>query len=505
MGSGPLAAPAESPGLLRVGSWRRLADGPGKRGLAAGADPRRPPALPDGHGHRGHHESDDRWDARVSGHGLGRQAGQVLPATGRRQIPPRTSRSRIRRDDRDDRGLCGGDFPQGRRLSQAGGGRADGAMVPAAVRRMKLAGYATVEGTRRYRDRLVAAGAAHAGHFREGLGGMALSTIGIGRYLGKHDDATDELYQSAIQQAVKTGCNVIESAINYRCQRSERTIGRALAELIKDGTCRRDEVLIATKGGFIPYDGAPPRDGYAYVQKTFITPGLFNSSDVVADCHCMTPTYLRNQIDTSLANLGLACLDVYYLHNPEIQLEQVTRDEFMKRMRAAIEALEAAVAQGKLRVYGTATWEGYRVSPKARGHLSLEALVRLGGGGGGEGPHLHAIQMPANIGMPEALAAKTQSFNGATVPLLVAAKALDIYVMISAPILQGRLARGLPADLHQALGEGTDAQRALQFVRSTPGIGTALVGMKQADHVRENLTLARLAPLSPDQIAKVFA
>src|SRR2546425_978581 len=370
-------------------------------------------------------------------------------------------------------------------------------MVPAAVRRMKLAGYATVEGTRRYRDRLVAAGAAHAGHFREGLGGLALSTIGLGTYLGRHDDATGELCKSAIKQAVKAGCNVIDSAINYRCQRSERTIGQALAELIKDGTCRRDEVLIATKGGFIPYDGAPPRDGYAYVQKTFIMPGIFSSSDVVADCHCMTSTYLRHQIDSSLANFGLACLDVYYLHNPEIQLEQVSRDEFMARMRTAFETLEAAVAQGKLRVYGTATWDGYRVSPKARGHLSLEALVRLAEEVGGTDHHFRVIQLPYSLGMPEALTWQTQSFNGVTVSLLEAAKALNMYVMVSAPMLQGKLARGPPADLHQALGEGTHAQRALQFVRSTPGLGTALVGVKQADHVRGKLAPAPLVPGLP--------
>src|SRR5205807_9596681 len=120
-------------------------------------------------------------------------------------------------------------------------------------------------------------------------------------------------------------------------------------------------------------------------------------------CHCMTPTYLRHQIDTSLANLGLACLDVYYLHNPEIQLEQVTRDEFMKRLRAAFEALEAAVAQGKLRVYGTATWEEYRVLPKARGHLSLEALVRLAEEVGGEDHHFQVITLPLNLGMLESI------------------------------------------------------------------------------------------------------
>src|SRR3989449_2787553 len=67
---------------------------------------------------------------------------------------------------------------------------------------MKLAGYATPEGTRRYRDRLVAAGAAHERHFREGLGGLTLSTIGLGAYLGKHDGATDALYRAAGKQAV---------------------------------------------------------------------------------------------------------------------------------------------------------------------------------------------------------------------------------------------------------------------------------------------------------------
>lgn len=368
---------------------------------------------------------------------------------------------------------------------------------------MKLDGFATADGTRRYRDRLIGSGVARKDHFRDGLGGLALSSIGLGTYLGKHDEATDALYRVAIRQAVEAGCNVIDSAINYRCQRSERAIGQVLAEMIRAGTCRRDEVLVATKGGFIPYDGAPPRDGYAYVQKTFVMPGIFRSSDVVADCHCMTPPYLRHQIEASLANLGLACLDVYYLHNPETQLDHVSREEFMARMRAAFTVLEEAVAQGKLRRYGTATWEGYRVPATAKGHLSLEALVRLAEDVGGKDHHFKVIQLPYNLGMLEALVEKTQGLNGSAASLLEAARALGIYVMISAPILQGRLARGLPAELHQVLGDGTDAQRSLQFVRSTPGIGTALVGMKQADHVRDNLALAKREPLLPEQVSKL--
>src|SRR2546422_7425635 len=86
-------------------------------------------------------------------------------------------------------------------------------------------------------------------------------------------------------------------------------------------------------------------------------------------------------------------------------------------------SLEAAVAQGKLRVYGTATWEGYRVSAKARGHLSLEALVRLAGGGGGKDHHFKGIQFPDNIREAEAHVAQTPLFHGAKVPRLEAPKA----------------------------------------------------------------------------------
>ena len=365
---------------------------------------------------------------------------------------------------------------------------------------MSIPGYATVEGTRRYRDRMLANGTGHARHFREGLEGLVLSSIGLGTYLGESDDATDALYLAAIQQAIAAGCNVLDSAVNYRCQRSERVIGHALAEMVREGACRRDELLIATKGGYLPYDGAPPRDKHAYIHQNFVAPGLIHLTDLVFDCHCLSPTYLRHQVDTSLANLGLSCLDVYYLHNPETQLHQVSRDEFMARMRAAFEVLEEAVSQGKLRVYGTATWEGYRGESDSRGHLSLEALVRAAKDVAGEGHHFKVVQLPYNLVMPEALVAETQELDGKPVTFLEAARAFDLYVMASASIMEGRLRHRLPRERREALGDGTDAQRSIQFVRSTPGIGTALVGMKQASHVRDNLALAGIAPLPPEQI-----
>ncbi|MEW6541981.1 MAG: aldo/keto reductase [Nitrospirota bacterium] len=370
---------------------------------------------------------------------------------------------------------------------------------------MPVEGHATAEGTRRYRDRMVAGNVAHAGHFREGFDGLTLSSVGLGTYLGGHDEGTDSLYLAAVKQAVASGCNVFDSAINYRCQRSERVIGRALAELIGGGLCRRDEVVIATKGGFIPFDGAPPDDTDAYLQKTFVMPGVIQSSDIVADCHCMTPGYLRHQLQASLANLGLACLDVYYLHNPETQLDAVSQAEFLKRLRAAFEVFEEAVAQGKIRWYGTATWSGYRTRPNSRGHLSLETLVRLAEEVGGKGHRFKVIQLPFNLGMPEALAQQTQMLHGKPVSLLEAAKVLDVYVMASATMLQGQLTRSLPREMREVLGDGSDAQRAIQFARSTPGLGTALVGMKQTAHVKDNLAVAGRPPLALDQFTRLFS
>ena len=78
--------------------------------------------------------------------------------------------------------------------------------------------------------------------------------------------------------------------------------------------------------------------------------------------------------------------------------------------------------------------------------------------------------------------------------------------MTSASIYQGQLARNLPPVIGELLpGLETDAQRALQFVRSTPGVGTALVGMKQPAHVDENAAVSAVSPLGCDQFKKLFS
>jgi aryl-alcohol dehydrogenase-like predicted oxidoreductase len=365
---------------------------------------------------------------------------------------------------------------------------------------MRLPGSATPEGTGRYRKRFD--GRIPLEHFRQGQS-LWMSSIGIGTYLGNYDDATDQAYHQALVRAVETGCNVIDSAINYRLQRSERSIGTALKELATKGY-HRDEIVIATKGGFIPFDGTPPKDTRRYFEETFIKPGVALPSDLTGS-HCMTPKYLMNQLDCSLRNLDVACIDIYYVHNPETQLGAVTREEFDNRLLNAFKAMEEAVAAGKIRMYGIATWNAFRNEVSAKDYLSLAEVVALGESAGGKNHHFKVIQLPLNLGMSEALSSTNQRVDGKEMTVLAAAQALDITVMCSASVLQGQLTRNLPSIIGETFeGMETDGQRALQFVRSTPGVTTALVGMKQLSHVEENLRTARVAPASWEQYSRLF-
>jgi aryl-alcohol dehydrogenase-like predicted oxidoreductase len=356
---------------------------------------------------------------------------------------------------------------------------------------------ATAQGTAAYAQRFEKTVA--PGHFRQALG-LTLSSVGLGTYLGRDDDAGDHAYEEAIVAAVEGGLNVLDTAVNYRLTRSERAVGQALASLTSRGI-PREAVVVATKGGYVP-----ARDPEAYFRQEIMAHGLAGPEDLVAGCHSLAPGYLKHQLGRSLEHLGLSAVDVYYLHNPEQQLEEIEPAEFRARLRAAFEVLEEAVAGGRVGAYGTATWNGYRVPAEDAGHLSLESIVALAREVAGEAHHFRVVQLPFNLGMPEAYGHVTQSVAGRPLSFLEAARELGITVMTSASILQGRLARGLPAELGQVLsGLGTDAQRAIQFVRSAPGVTTALVGMGRLAHVTENLGLLPVAPLPPETIAGLFS
>jgi len=361
-------------------------------------------------------------------------------------------------------------------------------------------GFATLDGTRRFVARFSDLSA--AGHFRERQG-LMISSIGIGTYLGEPDIATDRDYRDAITAAVWGGVNFIDSAINYRMQRSERSVAAALHNLSTAGLAR-EGIVVSTKAGFLTPDAEMPADPNAYFYREFISKGIFAVEDIAAGCHCIAPRYIQDQIERSRRNLGLACIDVFYLHNPETQLSEVSHEVLQSRIAAAFEVLESAVAEGKIRCYGLATWNAFREDSRAQTYLSLEAVCGLARQVGGSEHHFRFVQLPFNIGMPEALIRPNQTVGGKTVSMIQAARELGVSLVASASLLQTHLVGKVSQSIHSVLGLRNDLECALQFVRSAPGISTALVGMKRVDHVKANLKLAAIPPVSQEQFRRIF-
>jgi aryl-alcohol dehydrogenase-like predicted oxidoreductase len=366
-----------------------------------------------------------------------------------------------------------------------------------------ITGRATADGTRRFAKRSASA----AGHFRT-AGGLTLSSIGLGTYLGGEDAATDAGYESSVAAALASGINVFDTAINYRGQRSERAVGRALARAFAEGRAARDEVFVSTKGGYLPHDAedGSRRTMRRYVADTFVSTGIAPEAEIAQGCHCIAPGYLADQIERSRRNLGLATIDLYYLHNVEAQLGEVGEAAFRKRLAAAVEALEEAAADGRIGAWGLATWDGLRVPPEHPEHLSLTAILALAREVAGDGHHFLGVQLPFNLAMGEALGFRSQKNGAQRLPALEFAREAGLAAFGSASILQGRLAGELPEEIVDAFPEARSAaQQALQFSRSAPGMTSALVGVSDPEHADEDFALAKVAPAEARKVLGLFS
>jgi aryl-alcohol dehydrogenase-like predicted oxidoreductase len=368
--------------------------------------------------------------------------------------------------------------------------------------------YATEAGTQRFADRHGHDKAADAyGLF----GQLRLSSIGLGTYLGPSTDAADEAYVHAVIDGIRRGINVIDTASNYRCQRSERAVGKALRHLLESGEVYRSEILVTSKAGFVPFEGCPPPDVSGYIRAVTVERGLCLDSELMAGCHCMAGDYLTATLDQSRANLGLETIDAYFVHNPETQLQMLDRAVFRERLRDAFTALEAAADRGWIRVYGLATWSGVRAKPHERDYISLEDAVQVAQEVAGPRHRFKALQVPVNLAMPEAHLAANQIVRGQAMTVLQAAERLGLMVFASSPLHQGKLIRRQPAHVpdlaseHPTAGLPPTLLRALQFSRSLPGVATALVGMGSPEHVADNARLLRVRRAPPSWLAQASA
>jgi aryl-alcohol dehydrogenase-like predicted oxidoreductase len=360
---------------------------------------------------------------------------------------------------------------------------------------------ATTRATWGYRDRF---GDGFGRTYFRRFGPGVVSSVGLGTYLGDPTGAVDEAYERALVAGLEGGCNVIDTAVNYRCGRSERVVGRA----INGAEVDRDAVVVATKGGFLPFDGERPADPAAYVRETFVENGPVDPADLAAGYHCITPDTVEALLDRSLDALGLETVDCYYVHNPETQLRVRSREDVYETLEATFERLERRVAAGDIGRYGVATWDGFRVPPEDDAHLSLPRVVECAraaaAAAGRDETGFEAIQLPFNVHMADAFTVRAHEFAGERRSALAVAHELDLNVFTSASLGQGALAGGLPPAVDAELTGDTPAQRALNFARSAPGVTCALVGASDPDHVAENVAAGTFDPLGARAFDAVF-
>jgi aryl-alcohol dehydrogenase-like predicted oxidoreductase len=302
--------------------------------------------------------------------------------------------------------------------------------------------------------------------------GRAISCVGFGAWQLGADwgDVPEGDAIAALEAALAAGVTFIDTADVYGDGRSERLIGRMLAEH------RGERPFVATKmGRRVPLEHAE-----------------------------YTPARFREWVDRSRENLGVERLDLVQLHGPPTA---VIEDD------ALFAALDELVGEGRIAAYGVS------VETCAQ---ALTAIAR---------PGVATIQIILNAfrlkPLEQVLPAASAAGVGiiARVPLASGllsgryssdttftpddhrtynrhGEAFDVGETFSGVEFETglaavrRLARLVPA-------EATMAQWALRFVLDQPGVSVVIPGARNPEQARANAAAADLAPLSADDLAAV--
>jgi aryl-alcohol dehydrogenase-like predicted oxidoreductase len=138
--------------------------------------------------------------------------------------------------------------------------------------------------------------------------------------------------RATIQRALELGVNFLDTADIYGPFTNEELVGEAIRG-------HRDELVLATKCGFVPGTGEGPSrvDG--------------------------SPDHIRSACDASLRRLGVSTIDLYYLHrvDPKVPIEESVR------------AMAGLVDAGKVRYLGLSEVNG-RTLRRAQGVHPITAV-----------------------------------------------------------------------------------------------------------------------------------
>ncbi len=260
--------------------------------------------------------------------------------------------------------------------------------------------------------------------------GHTVSQAGFGCYrVNTHNPE----HARALQKAVLSGINCIDTAANYGDGSAEELVGSVVEQLIAHHGIERTELVLVTKAGYMQgrnYHRAhkAEHNGHAFPNVVKFGDGLW---------HCIHPEFLEDQLERSLRHLKSEYVDVYLLHNPEYFLIQAERDEvsleearaeFYHRIQQAFEYCEKQVEAGRIRAYG--------ISSNCFGHassdadfVSLESCLQAAFNVGGSEHHFRVVQLPFNL--LETGAATELNNLGNSQSVLEFAKANAINVMVN--------------------------------------------------------------------------
>ena len=289
-----------------------------------------------------------------------------------------------------------------------------------------IAGRATAAGTASRTERLGPEARAELPRT-----GLVVSGIGFGGY--RIDDLHPE-HRAALELALRSGLNLIDTGANYGDGRSERLIGEVIATLTDKGELTRSEVVIVSKVGYVqgPQHAlavARKASGKPYAEMVEYTDGLW---------HCIHPEWLADQLTGCLDRLGLETLDVVLLHNPEYFLADAakrgqgplsaTRDAFYQRLEQAFRYLESEVTRGRIAYYGVSS-NTATGSAEARDTTDFARMLSAAEAVAPGKHHFRVVQVPLNLLETGALFAAGKSES-----VLALAQAARIAVLTNRPL-----------------------------------------------------------------------
>ncbi len=240
--------------------------------------------------------------------------------------------------------------------------------------------------------------------------GLMVSKVGFGGY---RISVEADTHGAALELALLSGVNLIDTSANYTDGNSEKLIGEVMERLIKNRQIQREDVIVVTKAGYLQGQNW---DRYeAQLESGSVFPDIWKIENGLA--HSIHPVFLADQLNRSLSRLNLATVDVFLLHNPEYyftycQRMQIDRElakaTFYEQISSAFLYLETEVAAGRIQFYGISSNHFAYPSDDAEA-VSLDRILDIAEKIGAT--HFKVIQLPANVIESAAFTEENQSNN----------------------------------------------------------------------------------------------